>query len=192
MWRNTYVFNLPDPPVEVQLDPRGWVMKYERDIPWRMHFVVAQNLPPAHKDLPYSMTLATRGGTGENTFSISAGSLPAGLTLEDQTGIITGVAADTGVHYFTVYADDNRSNYWDESEFVLRVSYVPGDLDMSGGVDVTDLVYMVDYYFAGGPPPVLSYLADTDGSCQLDIADLVYLVDYMFASGPAPVLGCVE
>ena len=63
-----------------------------------------------------------------------------------------------------------------------------GDIDGNGTVaDIADLVYMVDYMFTGGPPPVDMDAANVDGLNGLDISDLVYLVDYMFNSGPPPV-----
>ena len=66
---------------------------------------------------------------------------------------------------------------------------VCGDINDDGGdPDISDLVYLVDYMFQGGPPPPLMWAADVDGSGGAfpDIADLVYLVDFMFLGGPAP------
>ena len=72
-----------------------------------------------------------------------------------------------------------------------NVDYDPGDV-----IDISDLVYLVDYMFTGGPAPTCVEEANMDASCcttppgesldDLDIADLVYLVDYMFNEGPPP------
>lgn len=66
-----------------------------------------------------------------------------------------------------------------------------GDIDHSGpDIDISDLVYLVDYMFTGGPVPPCLAEVDVDGSggpAPIDIADLVYLVDYMFTGGPPPV-----
>jgi len=63
-----------------------------------------------------------------------------------------------------------------------------GDLDGDGAVAViADLVYLVDYMFNGGPPPVNMDAANVDGLNGINIADLIYLVDYMFNQGPPPV-----
>jgi hypothetical protein len=68
---------------------------------------------------------------------------------------------------------------------------IRGDVDHSGlEIDISDLVYLVDYMFTGGPVPSCIDEADVDGSGEIDISDLVYLVDYMFTGGPAPV-GCL-
>ena len=53
-------------------------------------------------------------------------------------------------------------------------------------VDISDLVYLVDFMFSGGAAPICLLEANVDGLGDLDISDLVYLVDYMFTDGPAP------
>jgi hypothetical protein len=71
------------------------------------------------------------------------------------------------------------------------------DHDAGGNVDISDLVFLVDYMFTEGPPPLCPEGANVDGSCcgddglpgtadDIDISDLVYLVDYMFTGGPPP------
>lgn len=59
----------------------------------------------------------------------------------------------------------------------------PGNVDHSenGQIDISDLVYLVDWMFNGGPPPPCMGEADIDASGSIDIADLVELVDYMFS-----------
>jgi hypothetical protein len=53
-------------------------------------------------------------------------------------------------------------------------------------VDISDLTYLVEYLFGGGPPPPVPQAADVDGSQELNISDLTYMVDYLFGGGPAP------
>jgi hypothetical protein len=65
-----------------------------------------------------------------------------------------------------------------------------GDIDGSGGIDVADLTYIVDYLFRGGPTPPCDEEADPDGSGGTDVADLTYIVDYLFRGGPPP-LPCI-
>ncbi len=65
---------------------------------------------------------------------------------------------------------------------------IRGDVDHSGlDIDISDLVYLVDYMFTGGSAPICPGEADIDNAGGIDISDLVYLVDYMFSGGPAPV-----
>jgi len=60
------------------------------------------------------------------------------------------------------------------------------DNDPSNGIDIGDIIYLVDYSFANGPAPACEEEADVNGDGSVDIADLVYLVDYSFSSGPPP------
>ncbi|KAA3634264.1 MAG: hypothetical protein DWP97_07455 [Calditrichaeota bacterium] len=55
-------------------------------------------------------------------------------------------------------------------------------------VDISDLVYLVDFMFKGGPIYVCEDEANVTGGVDgVDISELVYLVDFMFKGGPAPV-----
>jgi hypothetical protein len=68
-----------------------------------------------------------------------------------------------------------------------------GDINGDGlpTVDISDLVYLVDYMFVGGPAPDPLWVADMDDCTgTIDISDLVYLVDFMFLAGPAPCANC--
>lgn len=66
---------------------------------------------------------------------------------------------------------------------------VNGDKDDQ--IDISDIVYFVNYSFAtpSGPEPPCFEEADVDGSGDLSIADIVYLVTYSFGTpaGPAPL-----
>ncbi len=68
-------------------------------------------------------------------------------------------------------------------------SAVAGDVNGSGNTpNLTDIVYLVNYVFKGGPAPNPLCQGDANGSKDTpNLADLVYLVNYVFKSGPAPV-----
>jgi len=64
---------------------------------------------------------------------------------------------------------------------------IRGDIDYQlNGIDISDLVYLVDYMFNQGPPPPCFEEADVNCDGSLDISDLVWIVDYMFTGGPPP------
>ena len=72
-------------------------------------------------------------------------------------------------------------------------SYLCGDADASGDVNIADVVYVVDYIFNGGPAPSPYESGDVDCSGTINIADVVYLVNYVFVSGwPAPGADCED
>jgi large repetitive protein len=60
--------------------------------------------------VPYTQTITTSGGTGARSFAISAGGLPAGVTLQTATGVIAGTpAGPAGTANFTVSVEDSAS-----------------------------------------------------------------------------------
>lgn len=70
--------------------------------------VTTQSLPNGTLGTTYSTTLAATGGITPYAWSISAGALPAGLTLNSSTGAITGTPTGsvTGQIKFTVKVTD--------------------------------------------------------------------------------------
>jgi hypothetical protein len=63
-------------------------------------------LPVGTKGTAYSRTLTATGGMTPYTWSISSGSLPAGLTLNSSTGVISGTLKIRGKSCFTVKVTD--------------------------------------------------------------------------------------
>jgi len=57
-----------------------------------------------------------------------------------------------------------------------------------GSIDISDLVYLVDYMFRSGPAPTCFEEADVNGdqARPLEISDLLYLIDYIYLNGQAP------
>ncbi|MCK4301749.1 MAG: hypothetical protein KAW91_03195 [candidate division Zixibacteria bacterium] len=105
--------------------------------------------------------------------------------------------AGSQVEYSTMFSDATSA--------MFRPQFVPGYLSIVVGscclgdrgnidnspddfVDISDLVYLVEYMFEDGPTPACMDEAnlDADPGGGVDISDLVYLVDFMFLSGPPP------
>jgi choice-of-anchor B domain-containing protein len=68
---------------------------------------------------------------------------------------------------------------------------LPGDVDQSGAVTASDIIYLVNYVFKGGPAPIDPNAADVNASCAITAADVIFLVNYVFKAGAVPVFGCV-
>jgi hypothetical protein len=77
---------------------------------------------------------------------------------------------------------------WSDSVSVLlnQPPYVCGDVDDSGDVDIDDVVYLINYIFAGGPPPDPYESGDANCAGGVDIDDVVWLIAYIFSGGNAP------
>ncbi|MFC4531525.1 DUF7507 domain-containing protein [Sphaerisporangium dianthi] len=65
--------------------------------------------PPAGQvGVPYSDQLTVSGGTAPYAWSVSAGSLPPGVTLNPSTGLLSGTPTVVGSYPFTVRVTDAR------------------------------------------------------------------------------------
>jgi hypothetical protein len=72
---------------------------------------------------------------------------------------------------------------------VATTTYKPicGDANNDGIISVSDVVYLTNYLFIGGPEPVpMKCVGDVNGNGIVDISDVVYLINYLFINGPAP------
>ncbi|MEK7866544.1 MAG: Ig domain-containing protein, partial [Planctomycetota bacterium] len=71
--------------------------------------ITTTTLPNGQVGAAYNQTLAASGGTPPYTWSLSAGSLPTGLTLAASTGLISGTPTATGAFSFTARVTDANS-----------------------------------------------------------------------------------
>jgi LPXTG-motif cell wall-anchored protein len=92
--------------------------------------ITTTTLPGGKVNLSYSQTLAVTG-TGPITFAVTAGSLPAGLTLDPATGVISGTPTAIGSSTFTVTATGSDGS----GDATLTI--VIGAALASTGVDAT-------------------------------------------------------
>lgn len=61
-----------------------------------------------------------------------------------------------------------------------------GDADGDWVISISDVVYLLNYVFGGGPAPKPLLVGDADCNGIISISDIVYLLNYIFAGGPAP------
>jgi len=63
-------------------------------------------LPDGAQNAPYSHSVAASGGVGPYAYSVSSGTLPAGISLDSTTGVLSGLPTVLGVSSFTISAVD--------------------------------------------------------------------------------------
>lgn len=71
--------------------------------------ITTKSLPDGDVGVSYSQTLTVSGGSSTYTWSLSAGSLPAGLSLAAATGVISGTPTAAGTSEFTVQVSDGTT-----------------------------------------------------------------------------------
>ena len=135
--------------------------------------VTPSSLPNGLINVAYSQTVSASGGVAPYVFSMTAGSLPPGLSLNSGTGEIAGTPSATGVFTFTVTATDENgctgSQTYTLSIDCADISIAPATLvDGTTGVVYSQTIVATGgtapYTFsvaAGALPPGLSLDAST-------------------------------
>ncbi|MDZ7637576.1 MAG: Ig domain-containing protein [Bryobacterales bacterium] len=82
--------------------------------------LTASPLADATLGVSYSQTFAASGGNPPYQFFLASGQLPPGLTLNSQSGTLSGVPAQTGTFNFVIDVMDSRQRTSNKA-FVLRV-----------------------------------------------------------------------
>ncbi len=70
--------------------------------------VTTASLPPAIQGIAYTQSLAATGGSGNYTWTLASGTLPAGINL-NSSGALTGTTNATGTFSFTVQVGDGNT-----------------------------------------------------------------------------------
>lgn len=113
------------------------------------------SLTDARTGIDYNQPLLGTGGTPPYTWSIANGTLPAGLTLNANTGVISGRPTATGSSVFVVRLTDSTTA--SALSDTLRISVTAGPLTVTSAGDLTAGSVNVDYTHQlklnGGSPP---------------------------------------
>ena len=109
-----------------------------------------------------------------NFMSAVAGSLEVKGTVYDSTHMVLDDP-------FSLLVD---SKAWQVT--VIPGSYICGDANEDTLVNLTDIVFMINYLFRGGPEPVPLASGDVNLDQEVNVSDVVYLINYVFKSGPEP------
>jgi hypothetical protein len=90
---------------------------------------------------------------------------------------------------YTIYFDDDGDSVIDRTVDPTEIyppEYTCGDTEGSGSVNVSDIVYLISYVFADGPPPDPVQGGDVDCNAVINVSDIVFLISFVFGDGYAP------
>jgi len=129
--------------------------------------IMTTQLPPGTLETPYQATLMARGGTPPYTWSITSGSLPAGLSLNSISGVISGTPTMVGASNFTVQVTDSDNEH----------SHAALQIVINGGVNDSALTGHYAFSFSGynnGTPFIMAgaFIADGAGNITGGKVDL--------------------
>ncbi|KPK99473.1 MAG: hypothetical protein AMJ91_07710 [candidate division Zixibacteria bacterium SM23_73_3] len=88
-------------------------------------------------------------------------------------------STDTGVVEITVLP------------YNVQPSGTEGDVTGDSLIDLTDVLFLVNYLFQGGPPSNPPAAGDINGDCFTGLSDLIWLINYLYRFGPAPQIRCL-
>jgi len=107
---------------------------------------------------------------GQETFG--PGTYPSSDGYSGPTGII--VTVDSMVEdrlYAYVY---------------IPPSFLLGDANGDGTIEIGDVIYVINYLYKGGSAPDPLMRADVNCDLIVDLGDVIYLLNYLFKNGPEP------
>lgn len=85
--------------------------------------------------------------------------------------------------------DDPLNLLVDSKEWQARVmpgNYVCGDPNQDTTVNVSDVVFIINYLFKGGAEPVPYASGDVNLDQEITVSDVIYLINYLFKGGFEP------
>jgi hypothetical protein len=123
-----------------------------------------------------SVLLNNGDGTFTTDSTYPVGTWPSSIFAADLDG-------DGDIDLAT--ANSNSDNV---SILLNQNTFIRGDANGDGVINSSDIVYLTNFLFAGGPAPQPLWVGDANCDGSVNGSDVVYLVNYLFIEGPPP--GC--
>ncbi|MBD3218687.1 MAG: hypothetical protein GF310_10450 [candidate division Zixibacteria bacterium] len=75
---------------------------------------------------------------------------------------------------------------WTEPESFIASPAGCGDVNNDDNINVSDIIYLINYIFNGGDAPNPFEIGDVNCNGSINVTDVVYMTNYIFMQGPAP------
>lgn len=69
---------------------------------------------------------------------------------------------------------------------IFMVEYTCGDANHNGLIEISDVVYIINYIFVDGIPPYPMNAGDVNCDEKINLIDIIYLINYIFRGGNEP------
>jgi hypothetical protein len=73
---------------------------------------------------------------------------------------------------------------------ITVIPYLAGDPNHDGIINTSDVVYLINYKFIGGPAPEPWAAGDINCDGTINVTDVIYLINYLFLIPPGPPPHC--
>jgi hypothetical protein len=134
-----------------------------------------------------------------DSVALSADNLPSGATFDD-LGYDSGSGKYRGLFSWTPNSgqDGTHSNVHfiasdgdliDDEYIEIYISsdqYICGDANFDQAVNVSDAVWVINYVFIGGDPPIPLASGEVNCDGSVNVSDAVWIINYVFIGGNAP------
>ncbi len=106
-------------PSMLRFDIDDWILKEVSSENYSLNIVTTE-LPDGDPNEQYEAVIEARGGNEPYAFTLSDGEMPTGLSLDSETGEISGIPTEEGEFDFTVECID-ANDYTDDQAYTLLI-----------------------------------------------------------------------
>lgn len=136
-------------------------------VPGPLRVVTSGDLTRGGVGTSYSYPLVGAGGLAPYAWSVASGALPAGLSLNQNSGVISGTPTQYGTFSFTVGLTDSQHPPFAATSATLRIIVDPAPLIITSSGDLTNgrinVAYSYQLVVTGGRTPYVWALAIGSG-----------------------------
>ncbi|MBQ9555179.1 MAG: agmatine deiminase family protein [Muribaculaceae bacterium] len=108
---------------------------------------------------------------------------------DEYVGYIKGYHQASEVDYYVYGADESGHSYQqpvfgelDPHHFTVNITFVRGDVNMDGKVNIDDVTTLIDYLLGTAVSPFSAAAADVDQDSRISIDDVTALIDMILMS----------
>jgi len=102
------------------------------------------------------------------------------------------IALDTSGNVYVGAVTVFEETSWDYLTIkysLFDVEADPGDANADGIINISDLLFLLDFLYVNGGIPCPIETGDVDCNGVINLADVVYLINYLYKGGPPPCGG---
>lgn len=175
-WNDTreddYRFIVSGNPTSLQFDIDHWILKMADSEGYGLNIVTTE-LPDGDLGEEYEALIEARGGNDPYSFEVTDGSLPPGLTLNRNTGEITGIPTIEWEFAFTIECTDSSNPpETDDQEYVVLIGQ-PTDVSDKDLQTPSNFALIGNYPNPFNNSTVIKFRLADAGNIQLDIFNLL-------------------